>query len=436
MRKCRGWRMGIAGPLLLLPAVPLVAIAPWSASVGVLDQTPLEMAQALPGVDVGGTRMPVAIVFNSVPRFRLGLVDPFGAGGAGTMSFATIDSAGANFALGTIAETTSGRIGGSYVTSGFDLRFWTCLAPCSTVQTFAIDTVSTWIDSNSAASGDLFVVAGLDNATGFVHLYTSPDGAVWTPLRTVSPAGGFYRNFDGGERLGLGVDPVAVVHLSPSGEATEAVGMNCVFGESVLAFPNVQKGIHCANGPVPIAYAPTLGDVQDAGGQASPEIENRVFMENGAVVGIFTRRQDGKAYVFRHPPGGVPTLTQVGNSPTGPEFFGISLSGRFSFTHSRAGMIHSELGLRLEFVADEVTQAPAGVGTGPQGTPEGPIALLPSPPGCLLEGCDELVMAGTHFYFFATEGTTVGVGLAKRPIPHFEDSFEPGNTTRWSAAVP
>lgn len=428
--------LGVAVALLLSASKPALAIARWSTSVGVLNQTPLEMAQALPGVDVGGTRLPVAIVFDSVPRFQLGLVDPEGGGGAGSMSFVTIDSAGANFALGTIAETTSGRIGGSYVTSAFDLRFWTCVAPCATVQTFAIDSVSVWIDSNSAASGDLFVVVGLDNATGFAQLFSSPDGSVWTPLRTVAPAGGFYRNFDGGERLGLAVEPVAALAGAPSGVVPDAIGMNCVFGEKLLAFPNVEKGVHCANGPVPIPYAAVLADVQDAGGQASPEIENRVFMDNGVLIGVFTRRQDGKVYLLRHPPGGVPTITPVGNSPAGPEFFGISLSGRLGFTRSHATMLHSEVGVRLEVLTDDSNLALAGIGEGPTDTPEGPVALLPAPPGCQPENCEELIIAGTHFYFFAVEGFTVGVGLSRRPISHFEDSFEPGNASRWSAVVP
>lgn len=414
-------------------AAPLAAIAPWSAAVGVLNQTPLEMAQALPGVDVGGTRMPVAIVFNSVPRFRLGLVDP---AGAGSMSFVTIDSAGVNFALGTIAETTAGRIGGSYVTSSFDLRFWTCLAPCSSVQTFAIDTAATWIDSNSAASGGLFVVAGLDNATGFVHLYTSPDGAIWTPLRSITPAGGFYRNFDGGERLGLGVDPVAALAAQATPDAPEAVGMNCVFAEALLAFPIVEKRVECANGLVPIPYTPIVNDVQDPGGLPSPEIENRVFLEAGAVVGVFTRRQDGKVYQFRFPPGGVPTLVQIGNAPTGPEFFGLSISGRYSYSRSRVSEVHAELGVRIDFIADDATLAPAGSGPGPLG-PEGPIVLLPSPPGCLEIDCDQLhAVLPTEFFFDQPEGTTVGVGLAKRRIAAFEDGFAAGGTTRWSVTTP
>ena len=416
-------------------SAPLAAIAPWSVPIGVLNQTPLEMAQALPGVDVGGTRMPVAIVFNSAPRFRLGLIDPAGAGGAGAMTFVTIDNAGINFALGTIAETTSGRIGGSYVTSTFDLRFWTCLPPCSTVSTFAIDTAATWIDSNSAAAGGDFVVGGLDNTTGFVHLYTSPDGAVWTPLRTLNPAGGFYRNFDGGERIALAVDSTPALRWEKSGEVVEAVAMNCVFAEVAGTFPNVEKRVDCANGPVPIPYAVVQTDVQDPAGQAGSDIENRIFMEDGILFGVVTRRQDGKVYTVRHYPGGAVEVVQVGNSPTGPEFFGFTMSGQYSLTNSRSVMLQSGLGVSLELISDDDPFQPFGSGPGPAG-PEGPVALLPAPPGCTGPECIDLFAPMPTTFFDATAGTTVGVGLAKRPIASFEDGFDTADLGRWSASAP
>ena len=421
-------------------AAPLLAIAPWSAPIGVLDQHPIEMAQALPGVDVGGTKMPVAIVFDSVPRLRLGLLDPAGGGGNGAMSFVTIDGAGTNFALGTIAETTSGRIGGSYVTSGFDLRFWTCLSPCTTVSTFAIDTAATWIDSNSAAAGADFVVAGLDNATGFVHLYTSPDGSTWTALRTIAPTGGLYRNFNGGERIALAVDANPMLQEEPtsgSAEAPDGVGTNCLFYEVITSFPAVQKRIDCADGPTPIPFSLVMSDTADAGNQPGPLIENRFFMDNGVVVGVLTRRQDGKIYAVRHVPGGAVSSVPLGNAPSGPEFFGLTMAGGFSYDTSRPLSIFGETGVQLNFVVDDDPFQLAGVFPGPIMGDEGPISLLPSPPGCIGTGCIDLHMVAPVLYFNAApETTTVGVGISRRPLAFFEDGFDIGTTDRWSAAAP
>jgi hypothetical protein len=68
-----------------------------------------------------------------------------------------------------------------------------------------------WIDSASGRSGNQFYVSGVDDGAGSTRLWRSADGgATWTPLRTHTPAGGIYRNFDGGERVGLAVDSIDV----------------------------------------------------------------------------------------------------------------------------------------------------------------------------------------------------------------------------------
>lgn len=413
----------VAAIAALITVGTLFAVGPWSAPIPIVANVPLEMAQPLPGVDVGGTRMPVGILFTSAPKFQLGLIDPTGGG---SMTFATIDSAGTNFALGTIGELATGQIGGSYVTSGFDLRFWTCSPPCSSVSTFPIETAQTWIDSSSASTGGEFLVGGLNNSTGAYHIFSSTNGSSWTPFRTLSPAGGIYRNFDGGERVALAVEE----------GGTETIAHNCVFYEVPTRGPATEKRINCANGTTPVADVLVIGDVEDPLGQAGPLIENRFFMEGGMVWGVFTRRQDGMLYAMTYLPGGTPVVIPLGTAPTGTEFFGLTMTGRLTYYPTKYLALMGEPGLQLIHQVDDDPLQLSATGPGPSQALEGPIALAPSPPGCLGTDCTQLWGANFHFWFNLAEGAVSGLGLASKPLPMFEDGFETNDTDRWSSTVP
>ncbi len=420
--ECKPWFAAAMAALITVGALP--AVSPWSPSTPIVANLPLEMGQPLPGVDVGGLKIPVAILFAAAPKLQVGLIDPTGAG---SVSFTTIDSAGTNFALGTVGEIDSGQIGGSYVTSAFDLRFWTCSPPCNSASTFPIETVQTWIDSSSAAAGVDFVVGGLNNTTGAYHLFSSTNGSSWTPLRTLSPAGGIYRNFDGGERVALAVDANA-------SQATNA--LNCVFYEVPTRGPATEKRIDCANGATPLANVLVSTDIEDPLGQAGPLIENRFYMIGGMVWGVFTRRQDNMLYAVSYLPGGAPVVIPLGPAPTGNEFFGLTLAGPFTYFPTHHVSLHAETGLRLDFLVDDDPVQVSGSGPGPSPGLEGPIALAPAPPGCLDVACTDLYAVNATFWFDLAEGAVSGLGLAKKALPAFEDGFETNDTDRWSSTVP
>lgn len=407
----------------LAAAGSIFALNPWNSPVPIEARLALEMAQPLPGVNVGGTTMPVGVLYGSNPRLRLALIDPKGAG---SVAFSTIDAAGTNFALGTIGEISSGQIGGSYVTSGFDLRFWTCAPPCSSVSTFPIDTAQTWIDSSSAAAGSDFLAGGLLNAAGSYQIFKSANGSTWTPLRVLSPAGGIYRNFDGGERVALAVDAQA---------ANASTALNCVFYETSTR-TGTEKRLDCANGATPFSNVLVISDVEDPGGQAGPLIENRFLIQDGVVWGAFTRRSDNTLYALRDVPGQAPIVTPLGPAPSGPEFFGLTLGGHFTFASSQHLSLYGEPALQLDFRLDESSAALADYGPGPAPGLEGPIALAPSPPGCLGTDCVGLSALHNTYWFNLVEGTVSGLGLSSRPLALFEDGFETSTTGRWSVTSP
>ena len=408
----------------------LVAAAPsragggsdWSPVTPLDPRPPLEFGPPLEGVELPGGRLPFAALFPTVPELVLGRFLP--GPGAPSADFVPIVTDGAIFAVSPISQLPSGRIGGSFV-DNFDLKFFACDPPCNTVNVFTVDAgPEVWIDSSSARAGNRFFVASVDNGPGTIHVSSSSDGgATWQPVRTLTPAGGVYRNFDGGERVSLIVDP--------NGDPANV--RNCLFYERLVSPTLTAKRINCADGAVVAFDVPAGADVPNAQGQADKHIENsfRFTLDVGLL--LFDHRSDQSVHMLRIEGSGGQDNIVIGASPPGPEFFSFGLAAGAGDDRIDI-VVPAGTGAAMDHLRIDVAPPPpfpTDFEVGPVGR-QGPVFVVwPD----TVEGSNGHLQAFFRI-FGAGLGESDGLGVASFPVAIFADGFGTGNASRWSSTTP
>ncbi len=413
----------LAVVLSLSAAAADAGSASWGP-VTVLDpRRPLEYGRPLPGAGDPHV-VPLAVLFETAPEFQLARVDV--GSDPPAVSLVTIDEVGTVFAVGPVGETASGTIGSSYV-DNFDLMFWSCALPCDSVSVFTVDSgAESWFDSSSGVVADTFYLAAVDGIAGTIHVRSSTNGgASWTNVRTFTPAGGLYLNFDGGMRVSL------VVSAAPIDGGGDR---NCLFYER-FSGGGTEKRLNCADGATPVFDVLVDTDIQSLhdglfwaieaflGGGPFPF---PLTMPDGTLgeqatpyLGLYARRTDQSVHFVRVDTNGSVLVNDfLSFVPVQNEFFSYGLAetdaNRVDVVYPASNDLE---GFHQILTLDPYAQDPE---LGPV-MDQDPVALAFDPIGGILWG------------FFSNGAGDFAV--SGHPIAIFGDGFETGDTSRWDTVV-
>lgn len=415
---------------LVVPLFALVANPPapvradaWSASLPIDARAPIEIGRAAHVESLSELYAPVAFA-GELDLVVVDLTNP------AQPVDRTVDIwPSAVQSLGATAYAApENRIGGAFVDAATsDLRFWSCSPPCVTVDVTLVDGLRDWADADSDAAGHDLAAGAVDVATGEYLVFDSTDGgASFGSLRTLATAG-VLRAAQGGERAKLVVDP----------QATGASGaFHCVFHEVVTGGQATEKRLDCAWGSMPSFVAPVATDVASPGGQADRFVENAcaaLSFDPGVVACQFDRRADASVRaVIVDFAGGLARDRNLGAMPPGPATprYGALAVDEFDDVLNKVELVSGGGPGRT---ALNSTWAP---GSAPPDSMRS-SALPTSTAGPLGVGlgrdCDGPFSCRRFLAGLFGDG---GLRLSIKPMPFFDDGFEPGSASRWSSLAP